>query len=74
MNRLEFVKWPHLSGCVMAVRNTLHALSIQIYAGRVWPSGYTSETNWRMFVGDSALSNLVQATTTPQGAQIVSTQ
>jgi hypothetical protein len=27
-----------------------------------------------MFVGDSDLANLDQATTTPQGAQIVSTQ
>jgi hypothetical protein len=36
--------------------------------------GKTDSKKFKMFVGDSDLSNLVQAITTPQGAQIVSTQ
>ena len=58
----------------MAVQRTAHVLSIQTKSGRDSGIGYTDSNQLRICVGDSALSNLVQARTTPQGAQMVSTQ
>jgi hypothetical protein len=45
-----------------------------MYAGLLSSFGYTCSRKFNIFVGDSAFANFAHAMTTPQGAQIVSTQ
>ena len=73
MNQLVWDQLAQLPSTLLCLR-TAHALSMQMYAGLDSCVGYTVSKNAKILVGDSALANLVQAMTTPHGAQIVSTQ